>query len=162
MATADSVLRLISFTVENAYGPRSAGVCWIISTAILQDTFAVLPAITSCAEKSLQGLQANLMHFIGPIWDHNKWLDSDKYAQLTADIFTAMVTYDYSNVVIRALGSFQSAEAIRKAIPTAGLLGMVFSSCGGGVGHWNSIDAERAREFLGRRDCAGVCVSRVR
>ena len=74
------------------------------------------------------------MHFAGPIWDHNKWFGSDKHTQLTSVIFTAMVTYDYSNVVIRAPGSFQSAGAIREATPTARLPDMVFSSYGG-VGH---------------------------
>lgn len=45
------------------------------------------------------------MHFVGHIWVRSKWFDSDKYAQLTADAYdtpAAMVTYDYSNIVIRA------------------------------------------------------------
>ena len=120
--------------------------------------------ITSGVEISLQSLQASLAHFIGPMWDHSKWFDSDKLAQLTADsydAFVVMVAYDYNNAVIRAPSSFQSAYAIRAAIPTARLVGMVFSGCGG-TGHWDSIDMERRREFLGKREYAGVCVSRVR
>ena len=104
------------------------------------------------------------MHFVGPIWHRSKWFDSDKHAQLTADaydIFFVIVTYDYSNVVIRAPSSLQSAEAIRAAIPTARLLGLLFNDCGG-AGHWYSIDIERARELLGKREYAGVCVGRVR
>ena len=76
-----------------------------------------------------------------------------KHAQLTADAYkisAVMVTYDYSNVVIRAPSSFQSAEAIRAAIPTAGLLGMAFSGCGG-AGHWDSIDIARASDLLNTR-----------
>ena len=70
--------------------------------------------------------------FFGSIWGH-KWFDSDKHAQLTADAyytFVVMVTYDYSSIVIRAPSSFQSADAIRAAIPMVRLLGMVFSGCG--------------------------------
>ena len=55
---------------------------------------------------------------------------------------------------------FQSAEAIRAAIPTARLLGMVFSGCGGSVGGWN----RRYREsdgIAGKERIPGVCVSRV-
>ena len=77
---------------------------------------------------SLQSLQASLMHFSGPIWDCSKWFNSNKHAQLTIDAydtFAVMVTYDYSNIVMRAPSSFRSAEAIRAAIPTARLLGMV-------------------------------------
>ena len=88
-------------------------------------------AITSSAEMSLQSLQASLMHFAGPIWDRSKWFDSDKHVQLTADAydtFVVMGTYDYSNIVIRAPSSFRSAEAIRAAIPTARLLGMVLAA----------------------------------
>ena len=121
-------------------------------------------AITSGAEMPLQSLQTSLMHFAGPIWDRSKWFDSDKHAPLTADTydtFVMMVTYDYSNIVIRALGSFQSAEAIRAAIPTARLLGMVLSGCGG-AGRWDNVDLERAGQFLGEREYAGACVSRVR
>ena len=84
-------------------------------------------AVTSGADISLQ---ASLMHFFGPIWDRSKWFDSDKHARLTADaydIFVVMATYDYSNVVIRAPSSLQSAKAIRAAIPTARLLGLLFS-----------------------------------
>ena len=97
--------------------------------------------------RSLQSLQASLIHFAGTIWDHSKWFDSDKHAQLTADAyytFVVMVTYDYSSIVIRAPSSFQSADAIRAAIPTARLLGLVFSGYGG-AGHWDSIDIGRAR-----------------
>ena len=104
------------------------------------------------------------MHFFGPIWDRSKWFDSDKHAQLTADaydIFVVMATYDYSNAVIRAPSSLQSAKAIRAAIPTSRLLGLLFSDRGC-AGHWYSIDIERARELLGKREYAGVCVSRVR
>ena len=85
-------------------------------------------AITSGAGVSLQSLQTSLMHFAGPIWYRSKWFGSDKHAPLTADAydtFIVMVTYDYSSIVIRALSSFRSAEAIRAAIPTARLLGMV-------------------------------------
>ena len=70
------------------------------------------------------------MYFAGPIWDRSKWFDSDKHAQLTADAYNAfvvMVTYEYSSIVVRAPSSFRSAEAIRAAIHTAMLLGMVFS-----------------------------------
>ena len=45
------------------------------------------------------------MHFVGSIRDHSKRFDSDKHAQLTADAydtFVMMVTYDLSNVIIRA------------------------------------------------------------
>lgn len=74
-----------------------------------------------------------------------------------------MVAYGYSNVVIRVPSSFRSAEAVRAAIPIARLLDMVFSTCSGGiVGHWSSIDIERARELLEKREYVGVCVSRVR
>ena len=62
------------------------------------------------------------MHFVGPIWDHNKWFDSDKRAQSAYDIVPVMVTYDYSNVVVRAPSTFKSAEAVGGAIPTARLL----------------------------------------
>ena len=82
-------------------------------------------------------MERRLTHFVGPIWDHNKWFDSDKHAQLTADTydtFVVMVTYDYSKVVIRAPSSPQSADAVRAAIPTARLLDMAFSGCGG-AGH---------------------------
>ena len=70
------------------------------------------------------------MHFVWPLWDRSKWFDRDKNAQLTADsydIFAVMVTYDHSNVVIGAPSSLLSAEAIRAAIPTARLLGLLFS-----------------------------------
>ena len=120
-------------------------------------------AITSGAEMSLQSLQASLMHFAGPIWDYSKWFDSDKHAQLTADAydtFVVMDTYDYSNIVIRAPSSFRSAEAIRAAIPTARLLGMVLAASA--VQDWDSIDIGVARELLGKREYAGVCESRVR
>ena len=72
-----------------------------------------------------------------------------------------MVIYEYSNIEIRGPSSLRSAEAIRAAIPTARLLGMVFRGSGG-AGHWDSIDFEKARELLGKREYAGVCVSRVR
>ena len=65
------------------------------------------------------------MHFAGPIWDHSKWFDSDKHVQLAADAYNISivpVTYNYSSIVIRAQSSFQSAEAIRAAIPTARLI----------------------------------------
>ena len=39
-------------------------------------------AIASAAEESLQGLQASLVHFVEPIWDHDKWFDSDKETEL--------------------------------------------------------------------------------
>ena len=118
-------------------------------------------AITSGAEMSLQSLQASLMHFSGPIWGRSKWFNSNKHAQLMADAydtFVVMDTYDYS-IVIRAPSSLRSAQAVRAAIPTARLLGI--SGCGG-AGHWDSIDIEIARESLGKREYAGVCVSRVR
>ena len=121
-------------------------------------------SVTSGAEISLQSLQTSLMHFVWTIWDRNKGFDSDKNAQLTADahhIIVVMITYDYSNIKIRAPSSLQSAEAIRAAIPTARLLDLVYSSCSG-IGHWGSIDTEGARELLGKREYAGVCVSRVR
>ena len=108
-------------------------------------------AVTSGAGISLQSLQASLMPFVGSIWDPIEWFDSDRHSRLTADaydIVLVMVTYDYSNVVIQACSSFQSDEAIRAAPPTARLLGMVFSGCGG-AGHWDSIDIERAREYAG-------------
>ena len=66
---------------------------------------------------------------------------------MTAGSFTAMVAYDYSKVVIRPPGSLQAAVAIRGAIS--------------GVGHWSSIDIERARELLERREYTGICVGRV-
>ena len=69
------------------------------------------------------------------------------HAQLMADayeIFVVMVAYDYSNAVVRALSSFQSAEAIMAVIPKARLFGMLFSGCGG-AGHWYSIDIESKR-----------------
>ena len=116
-------------------------------------------AITSSAEISAEPAGEPDALF-GPIWDRNKWFDSDKHARLTADaydIFVMMVTYDYSNVVIRVPISFQSAEAIRATIPIARLLGLLFSDCGG-AGHWNSIDIERTRELLDKRGYAGVCV----
>ena len=72
-----------------------------------------------------------------------------------------MVTYEYNNIVIRAPSFFRSAEAIRAAIPSARLLGMVFSGCGGAK-HWDSIDIEKVRELLGKGEHAGVCISRVR
>ena len=81
---------------------------------------------------SLQSLQASFIHFSGPIWDGRKWFDSDKHAQLTADAhdtFVVVVTYGYSNIVIRAPSSFRSVEAIRGEIPTVRPLGMVFSGC---------------------------------
>ena len=70
------------------------------------------------------------MHFVGSIWDRSKWFDSGRHAQLTEDAydtFVMMVTYDFSNVEIQAPSSFQSAEAIRTAIPIDRLLGMEFS-----------------------------------
>ena len=67
----------------------------------------------------------------------------------TYGIFAVMVTYDYSNVVIRAPSSFQSAPAIRPAISTARLIGIVSSSCRG-VGHWDRVDIERAGKLLKR------------
>ena len=72
--------------------------------------------------------------FIPEEQGHSKWFDSDKHAKLTAhayDTFVAIVTYDYSNVVIRAPSSFHSTEAIR-AIPTAVLLrflGAITTGC---------------------------------
>ena len=48
-----------------------------------------------------------------------------------------------------------------ETIPTARLLGMVFSSCSGGEGHWDSIDIKRASELLEKREHAGACVSKV-
>ena len=45
MATVDSVLWLISHTVENLGGLRSASVRWIISTATPQDTFRMSPSL---------------------------------------------------------------------------------------------------------------------
>ena len=119
-------------------------------------------AITSSAEASPQSMQVSLMRFAGPIWDHSEWFGSDKHAQLTADvynIFIVLVACNYGSIVIRAPSSFRSAEATRAAIPTARLLGMVFSSCSRGVGHWDSIDIERARELLEKRGHVGVCVS---
>ena len=71
-----------------------------------------------------------------------------------------IITYDCSNVMAQAPSSFQSAEVIRAAIPIIRLLGMVFSGCGGAE-HWESMDIERAREFLRKRECV-VRVSRVR
>ena len=68
-----------------------------------------------------------------------------------------MVTYDYSNVVVGAPSSFQSAEAIRAEAPAARLLSMVFGSCGCSVGHRNSIDIERVGELLETREYAGSC-----
>ena len=95
-------------------------------------------AITPSAEMSLKSLPVSLMHFFGPIWARSKWFDSDRHAQLMADAYDAfvvIVTYDYSNVIIRAPSSFRSAETIRAAVPTARLLGMVFSGCdGAGIG----------------------------
>ena len=52
MAAADSVLWLISYNVVNLCGLRSASVCWITSTEILQDTLRYV-ANTSGAEISL-------------------------------------------------------------------------------------------------------------
>lgn len=70
----------------------------------------------------------------------------------TYDVFAAAVTYGYSNTAIRASSSFQWAEAIREAILTARLFGMVFSTCGGGVQYIiGIIDTERARELLNTR-----------
>ena len=62
-------------------------------------------AVTSGAEMSLQSFQASLMYFDGSIWDRSEWFDSDRHAQLTVgayDTFVVMVTYDWSNVVVRA------------------------------------------------------------
>ena len=67
----------------------------------------------------------------------------------------------YSNVAIRAPTSLQSAEAIRAAIPTARLLGLVFSNCSS-AGHQDNIVIKRARELLENKEYAGVCVSRVK
>ena len=67
----------------------------------------------------VQSLQACL---VGPIWDRSKWFHNDKHAQMAADAygnFVVMVTYDYSNVVIRVSSSFQCAEAIRQQSPQA-------------------------------------------
>ena len=108
-------------------------------------------SVTSGGEISLQSLQASPMHFVGPIWDRSKSLDSGKQAQLTTDAydtFVVMVTYNYSNVVIRASSSFQSANALRAATPTDRLLGMVFRGCGG-TGHLDSIDIGGARVYAG-------------
>ena len=94
-------------------------------------------AITSGAEMSLQSLRAGLVRFSGPVWDRSRRFDNGEHAPLTADAydtFVVMVTYDYSNIVIRAISSFRSAEAIRAAIPTARLLSMVLSGCGGALG----------------------------
>lgn len=41
------------------------------------------------------------------------------------------------------------------------LLGLVCSG-GGGAGHWESIDIERARELLEKQEYAGLCVRRAR
>ena len=120
-------------------------------------------AITSGAEMSLQSLRAGLVRFSGPVWDRSRRFDNGEHAPLTADAydtFVVMVTYDYSSIVIRALSSFRSAEAIRAAIPTARLLGMVLSGCGG-AGRWDNVDLERAGELLGEREYAGACVSTV-
>ena len=157
MATVDSVPWLTPYTAENLGGLRSASICWI-STATPQDTFTMLPLLL-VSRYLCRAYKKDLHTVLG----HSKWFDSDKHAQLIADTydtFVVMVTYDYSNVVIRAPSSFQSADAIRAAIPTARLLGMVFSGCGG-AGYWDSVDMERARELLGKREYAGVCVSRV-
>ena len=99
----------------------------------------------------------------GHPWIHG-WPGSTAGPEQTADAyntFVVMVTCEYSKIVIRTPSSFRSAEAIRATIPTARLLGMVFSGCGG-AGYWDSIDIEKARELLGKREYAGVCTSRVR
>ena len=85
MVTADSVLWIIPYTVESPCGLRSTSVCWGHPNS---DSAGYLRrvAITSGAEISRQSRQASLMQFAGPIWDNNKWSDSDKHSQLTADI----------------------------------------------------------------------------
>ena len=63
-----------------------------------------------------------------------------------------------SQVLVRALSSFQSAEEIRAALHTTRLLGMLFSGSGS-AGHWNFVDLEElgVRELFG--SCAAVIVS---
>ena len=111
-------------------------------------------AINSGAEMSLQSPQMSPTHPAGPIWDRIKWFYRDKHAQLTADAYKAfvvMVTCEYSNITIRVPSSFWSAEAIRAAMPTDRLLGMVFSGYGG-AGHWDSIDIEKAENCWEREN----------
>ena len=101
---------------------------------------------------------------LGPFGTVASGFYRDKHAQLTTDAyntFVVMVTCEYSNIVIRAPSYFRSAKAIRVAIPTAKLLGMVFSGCGG-AGHCDSINIEKARELLGKREYVSVRISRVR
>ena len=91
------------------------GSLWLEARHTLLDQYNSDPAghlrnvaITSGAEVSLQGLRVGLMHFFGLVLDHSKWFDSDKLAQLMADkydISAATVTYDCSNIVIRAPSS---------------------------------------------------------
>ena len=79
MATAGSVLWLISYTVENPCGLRSASTCQTISTVTLQDAFAV-PPLFLVLRYLCRALQASLLRFVGSIRGHNKWFDSDKHA----------------------------------------------------------------------------------
>ena len=99
----------------------------------------------------------------GHLWIHG-WPGSIVGPEQTADTYNAfvvMVTYEYSKIIIRAPSSFRSTEAIRATIPIVRLLGIVFSGCGG-AGYWDSIDIEKVRGLLGKREYAGVCTSRVR
>lgn len=63
-------------------------------------------AITSSAEVSrsvhVQGLQASLMHFVGPILGYGKRFDNDMHAWLTADAYgvsVVLVIHTYGVVV---------------------------------------------------------------
>ena len=92
------------------------------------------------------------MHFVGPIWGHSKWFDSDKNAQLTADTYDVFHCDGYLQLQQRCDLSAElfPVEAIRAAIlGTARLLGMVFSSCGSDVGNWEGEGITRNERIRG-------------
>ena len=63
-----------------------------------------------------------------------------------------MISYSSNQVLVRAPSSFQSAEEIRAALRTAGLLEVLFSGFGV-AGHWG---------FVGLEELGGNCLDHVR
>lgn len=99
MATEDFVLWLISYTVGNPCGLKSARRLLDHPnrnpTRRLHD-ITVTPGVVA----SLHSLSGEPYALRWPIWDRSKWVDSDKHAQLTTDAYDVFVAIVYSNVVI--------------------------------------------------------------
>ena len=127
MATAEPVLWLIPYTVKNPYDLRPVSTCWIILMAILQDTFTMLPSpvVLKYLCRAYRRVLCTSLGRFGTIASGLTAISMSSWRQ----IFIVLVAYNYNSIVIiRAPSSFQSAEAIRAAIPTARLLRMVLAA----------------------------------